>query len=418
MKKGQLKTGVIVFGAILLFALVVFSAPPQGFATDVTLNSSNSSSIEFAHDGSNLTCFSNYSVSDGNVSIFNWFNNGTNDPYQILNTPFEQNGSASAIAKDYSIFGKSGVMLGGTVQELGGSGKCKVGGCISFDGTDDRVSFPNVFSFSSFSISYWINAPIQPTNSSDRYVIHFGPSGGNYRPLLYSRVNGTHVQFLVLGSSGSFITPYILPTNQWHHMVYTHNDGNGYTTLHANGVQLQSSIMTITDASNEYLTFGRIRGGASNYFAGLLDEVKVYNHVLSNQSIKSLYDDENNNKPYRTIASDDTTAGEEWICQVTPNDNSTDGTTVNSSGVLIISGDPSTGDSCTPPSIDNNWNIYYEDDCVLDTFTNLGTGDLILQGGSGTFTQRASIIASSKSNTCNTPPCSYNLYPTTTFTGA
>jgi len=67
---------------------------------------------------------------------------------------------------------------------------------------------------------------------------------------------------------------------------------------------------------------------------------------------------------------------------------------------------------CTPPAIDNNWEVPFEANCVLLNYTDLGTGDLILGGREGTFTLKASLEVSGYSSTCNKAPCSFIYYPT------
>jgi len=66
-------------------------------------------------------------------------------------------------------------------------------------------------------------------------------------------------------------------------------------------------------------------------------------------------------------------------------------------------------DTCTPPSINNDWNVKFEDNCVLLNDTDLGIGSLNVYGGSGTFTLLSNLTINRKSLVCTTKPCSFIL---------
>ncbi|MEF8847626.1 MAG: LamG-like jellyroll fold domain-containing protein [Candidatus Thermoplasmatota archaeon] len=72
-------------------------------------------------------------------------------------------------------------------------------------------------------------------------------------------------------------------------------------------------------------------------FSGSLDELKMYNRVLSDEQIHQNYLSEifgNSNK--RTIVSEETKLGDIWRCYVTPNDSTQDGEIVSSNPLQII----------------------------------------------------------------------------------
>jgi DNA-directed RNA polymerase specialized sigma24 family protein len=81
-------------------------------------------------------------------------------------------------------------------------------------------------------------------------------------------------------------------------------------------------------------------------FNGTIDEVKIYNISLSADQIYQLYLEGNNSYTNSTIVSDETSAGENWTCSVTPNDATEDGTTRNSSTMGIEEA------ANNPPTID------------------------------------------------------------------
>ena len=74
----------------------------------------------------------------------------------------------------------------------------------------------------------------------------------------------------------------------WHHVVFTRTKATGALALYVDG----AAAGTATGASTASLSgpaslnFGRIQSGG-NYFAGSLDEVAIYNVVLSPATISA-----------------------------------------------------------------------------------------------------------------------------------
>jgi hypothetical protein len=71
------------------------------------------------------------------------------------------------------------------------------------------------------------------------------------------------------------------------------------------------------------------------WFSGTIDEAMIFNRALSAQQIKAL-----NNSQANLIVSDETTLGETWFADVTPNDGFDDGLTLRSNNVTIINSVP------------------------------------------------------------------------------
>ena len=68
------------------------------------------------------------------------------------------------------------------------------------------------------------------------------------------------------------------------------------------------------------------------------------------------------------------------------------------------------GDTCTPPAINTDWIIYFNDNCTLSVNTDLGTGKIYINGTSGSFTLNASLTTRGLGLTC-TPSggCKFGL---------
>ncbi len=168
----------------------------------------------------------------------------------------------------------------------------KVGQGFNFDGVDDRVSIDQLNSTlsinNSFTISAWFKsrsfstADDRPTilgssvSTSDRTYVQVSSAG---EPIV-ATWNGS----IMNSKSGNAIK-----LNTWHHIVMTSNGStiNGY---------LDNILMTGNTVANTSFSNGKTNigsGPVSGYFPGVIDDVKVYNRVLSTAEITALYNSAN-----------------------------------------------------------------------------------------------------------------------------
>jgi hypothetical protein len=76
----------------------------------------------------------------------------------------------------------------------------------------------------------------------------------------------------------------------WHHVVFTRTRATGALAVYIDGAAAGTATgaSTASLTSPTRLTFGRIQAGA-NYFAGSLDEIAIYNVVLSATEVTAHY---------------------------------------------------------------------------------------------------------------------------------
>jgi hypothetical protein len=75
----------------------------------------------------------------------------------------------------------------------------------------------------------------------------------------------------------------------WHHVVFTRTQSTGVFSLYIDGSFVGSNTShTRALTASSILSFGRAQSN-SNYFAGTLDEVAVYNTALSAATITAHY---------------------------------------------------------------------------------------------------------------------------------
>lgn len=163
----------------------------------------------------------------------------------------------------------------------------------NFDGVNDYVSLANESNFdfertNSFSLEAWIKT----TQTSSGYIIAKGYSPGADQGF-YLGINhpggGGKVYFYAHGGStaaGAY-GDTIINDDAWHHIVATYNGSSQAVGIkfYVDGV-LQTNTITADNLSTSMLSntpvlIGDRSGTNHQYFSGLIDEVAIYNRVLS-----------------------------------------------------------------------------------------------------------------------------------------
>jgi hypothetical protein len=189
----------------------------------------------------------------------------------------------------------SGVLVGGVSFAPG-----EVGEAFSFNGSNAYVSVPassslNVGASGGFTIEGWINP--QSVGSQEPIAEWQGGSGvqfwistGGGSGSLYANIVDTS------GGSHSFNTGsgFVL-ANQFQHVALTYDKRSGVGILYVNGVAAAAaSLGTFTPQTSGSLTLGARVG--QTYWAGLLDEISLYNVALTPSEITAIYDVGNGGK--------------------------------------------------------------------------------------------------------------------------
>lgn len=295
----------------------------------------------------NLTC-KNQSTSDADndkvTNIYNWFKNS--QPLAVLNMPSENS------AKDYSGKGNNGTIYGATFTEG------KIGKALSFDGIDDYVTVGKMQDMesrlnNSFSVSIWVKTANTTTNrrlmgsvddgSTQAFTIawNYGSTYEVNNLRVYLRDDEGNDYYSYLPSANPKLTD-----GAWHHYVFGRNsntevfvyiDGEKQT-LTSSGTL--STVDKFAGSGFQYpfaLGAQNDRGAIASHFNGAIDEAKIYPSALTAQQIKQVYEETKDGKTDNsTIVAQETTAGDTYMCQVTPNDAEEDGVTLNSTSLQIL----------------------------------------------------------------------------------
>jgi len=179
-------------------------------------------------------------------------------------------------------------------------GSGKVGNAVTYNGSTQYSSIPSDISFYDTQATYmmWIKLT---TASLEQLFLSWSSTTDNF-PLMNLRIrSSTNKLAANYRGDDDTVDPYIFyegsttfTTGTWYHVAVTWVKSTLEFELYVNG-----SAETITDLStgtpNATATFtdGTLgvlkRATISNYFDGSVDEVKIYNRVLSATEIKADY---------------------------------------------------------------------------------------------------------------------------------
>ncbi len=192
---------------------------------------------------------------------------------------FEE-GSGSTVS-DTSGNGNNGTVSGGAWTTAG-----RYGDALVFNGTNTLVTINDAASLhlgSALTLEAWVN-----------------PSAlGSWKNLIYKPQGSTGISYVLQGSSSStqvpslgmsvcsanLMAPNPLPLNTWSHVAATY-DGTTMT-FYVNGTQVSSQAQTGTITSTtDALTIGGNSFYGENW-AGIIDEVRIYNRALSTSEIQT-----------------------------------------------------------------------------------------------------------------------------------
>jgi hypothetical protein len=186
----------------------------------------------------------------------------------------------------------NGVLEGGVAFAAG-----EVGQAFSFNGTNADVRLPassslNVGLADGFTIETWINPadvaegrPLVEWNNGS-FGVHLWIAGASPGSLWFD-VKDTSLNDHVLSTAAG-----LLVSNVWQHVAATYTKSNGNAVVYLNGVpRAQANLGVVTPRTIGDLYFGLrpYDGGAGARFAGLTDEISLYNRALSAAEIQAIY---------------------------------------------------------------------------------------------------------------------------------
>ncbi len=300
----------------------IFYNDSAGILAYKTGSSSENTAVSWSvlfKDGSNLSVVTNLSESE-NVTRVSY----TKSPGAVLVMPFDDPVTTSAVGavKDYSAYANNGTLGNGSAESVPDWGGGKSGGAYLFsydnDGKKLNNTFINVpapasgsldFPTSDFSVSVWVN-PEDPPNYYPFAIVNKrnkGTENGwgllmilkNAQKLNYSFQLGNGVE----DNAPCTVLAYENATasvkfGAWQHLVATVKR-TGNFIFYVNGqpkfTKDISSKSSCLAGNSDNLTIGspymkKDYGFSDTYsFPGAIDEVRIYNRVLSQDEITNIY---------------------------------------------------------------------------------------------------------------------------------
>src|SRR3989454_10789310 len=200
--------------------------------------------------------------------------------------------AAGRVATGSSGTGNTGSLLGGTTWTAG-----HVGPAVNFDGVSGNATAATTTGLNlsaTLTIAAWIN----PSDVSAPYRTLVGKGVYGLRGYGVNLFNG-QLNFSKVGLA-DVTSSVLLSTGTWQHVAITWNAATSEVKFYLNGALAQTIINSVVLAApldTDKLLVGLWLGGGSS-FAGAMDELRIYNRVLSETDILALY---NNSPPTVSI---------------------------------------------------------------------------------------------------------------------
>lgn len=198
------------------------------------------------------------------------------------------NAGSGTVLADLSGNNNNGTLVNGPTWNASG----RYGGAIQFDGSNDLINIPDANTLD-LTNGMTLEAWVRPSNLSGYKTIickDRGTSGFSYvlsanNSALLSSSQRPTVR-IYNGSTRTVNGTSKLATNTWTHVASTF-DGSTLR-LYINGVQVATLNTTASmTTSTNALRIGGSTVLGSEYFAGLIDEVRIYNRALSQSEIQT-----------------------------------------------------------------------------------------------------------------------------------
>jgi hypothetical protein len=208
----------------------------------------------------------------------------------VLYYPFSENtGTTTA---DRSQTGMIGTLTNGPSWSDG-----IFGYSLALDGSNDYVSVAAPDSSVSFGTAMTYAMWVYPTSTvAQRYYLFDprgdGSSSGMSSYFLFDRSDSTSGTFTVGNTGYEVISSNVaMGTNQWYHVSATRSGSTWKIYLNGVLIKTGTSDTTSLTLSNSFRigTYSGAGAGPQYYFAGNIDEARMYNRTLSANEVMTLY---------------------------------------------------------------------------------------------------------------------------------
>ena len=257
-----------------------------------------------------------------------WYRDSS--PFMTLYLPME--GGAVNALNDYSGSGNDGTAIGDPAWQATGGFDGQ--GYIDLDG-NDYIDAGNPMptgdgSYTKSAWVYWV-----PGNNMNNIIS--GQNGHAFWVTQYPENTGD--VYLSAGHSDPWRDvkdTQVFTSNAWVHVAVTYDPATTTMVLYRDGVEVDKNT-SLSGMSDSRAFIGAFSG--SYYFKGFIDDARIYARALSAEQIESLYISGRD-----VVVSQETAAGEDWQCAVTPFSDAEAGTAQSSNTLTIVAVADTDGD--------------------------------------------------------------------------
>ncbi|MBW2967035.1 LamG domain-containing protein, partial [Candidatus Woesearchaeota archaeon] len=209
-------------------------------------------------------------------------------------------------------------------------------GAYECDSSDDYLLIPEHSSLEqadAMTVSLWLYSKDASANYE---ALNYRMDSDRFNGAYQVRDDQVHVSVFNGSGADDIVVPFPeIPADSWHHVAFTFSRAEQNISVYING-SFYSSNSTGGDfpvyysgASKQGLVIGKA-GTAERPWNGSIDEVLIFDRVLSPGQLEGIYEGD-----FWTVTSDDIGGGDSWQVCITPNDGVEDGGTVCSNNLTV-----------------------------------------------------------------------------------
>ncbi|WEL21859.1 LamG-like jellyroll fold domain-containing protein [Halorhabdus sp. BNX81] len=202
--------------------------------------------------------------------------------------PFDENEGSTA---EDIVGNNDGTIVGATPGESGILSTTS----YRFNGTSDYVSGATGMPAlrNTASLSFWVKTTQDGDNTPwEAPGITGIESEGDGDDIFWGWLNANGQIGIQTGNDAAATSSTNVADDNWHHVVLTRDASSGEVQVYINGTREDTVTSKSGQITTAFDSIGRIEdtGGSPEYFEGRIDELQVYDRVLSDAAIQELSD--------------------------------------------------------------------------------------------------------------------------------
>jgi hypothetical protein len=203
----------------------------------------------------------------------------------------EPNGDSNV--RDTSFTGNHGTMTNG-VQRIVGTAGAQAGNAVAFDGINDFIGVGQNLATTlggTATLATWIRTSQTGNNTFWQAPGITGvEESGAGNDVFWGWIDASGRIGIQAGNAAGAKSANPINDNQWHHVAFTRDSATGQVRVYVDGVLSGSAVSEPGLKTTPFTSIGRIQdtAGTHAYFEGRLDELQMFDRVLTQAEIQAL----------------------------------------------------------------------------------------------------------------------------------